>query len=87
MEKLIYALCALTALACTALLLRAWLRNRARLLLWSGLCFAGFTANNVVLILDRLVFPTEVDLLTVRLVLGLISVWVLVIALVWEGER
>lgn len=87
MEKLTYALCALTALTCTVLLLRAWSRSRARLLLWSGLCFAGFTANNVVLILDRLVFPTEVDLLPVRLVLGLVSVWVLAIALVLEGER
>ncbi|RZI99226.1 MAG: hypothetical protein EOP39_24910 [Rubrivivax sp.] len=87
MDKLIYALCALTALACTWLLLRAWSRSRARLLLWSGLCFAGLTANNALLILDRLVFPTEVDLLMARLVLGLVSVWVLAVALVMEGDR
>lgn len=87
MEKLTYTLCALTALACTWLLLRAWTRSRARLLLWSGLCFAGLTANNVLLVLDRLVFPTEVDLLPARLALGLVSVWVLAIALVLEGER
>ena len=86
MEKLTYALCALTALACTVLLLRAWLRSRARLLLWSGLCFAGLTANNVVLGLDRLVF-IDVDLLPLRLALGAVSVWVLAIALVMEGER
>lgn len=86
MEKLTYTLCALTALACTVLLLRAWARSRARLLLWSGLCFAGLTINNVALILDRIVFPTEVDLLPVRLVLGLVSIWVLAIALVMEGE-
>lgn len=86
MDKLIYALCALTALACTGLLLRAYLRTRARLLLWSGLCFAGLTANNGLLVLDRLVF-TEVDLVLARLVLGLVSVWVLAVALVMENER
>ena len=86
MDQLIYALCALTALACAGLLLRAYLRTRARLLLWSGLCFAGLTANNVLLALDRLVF-TEVDLVLARLVLGLVSVWVLAVALVMENER
>ena len=86
MEKLIYALCALTALACTVLLLRGWARSRARLLLWSGLCFAGLTANNVVLILDRLVLP-DVDLLPLRLALAAVTVWALAIALVMEGDR
>jgi hypothetical protein len=62
------------------------LRTRARLLLWSGLCFAGLTANNGLLVLDRLVF-TEVDLVLARLVLGLVSVWVLAVALVMENER
>ncbi|MEO6276993.1 DUF5985 family protein [Roseateles sp.] len=86
MDKLIYTLCALTALACAWLLLRAYARSRARLLLWSGLCFAGLTANNLMLILDRMVF-TDIDLLPARLVLGLASVWVLAIALVMENER
>lgn len=87
MDKLIYTLCALTALGCAWLLLRAYRRTHARLLLWSGLCFAGLTANNVVVILDRLVFPTEVDLLPVRLALGAVSVWALAIALLMEGDR
>lgn len=87
MDKLIYTLCAMTSLACTWLLLRAYGRSRARLLLWSGLCFAGLTANNVLLVIDRLVFPTEIDLLPARLLLGLAAVWALAIALVLEGER
>ena len=85
MDQLIYALCAMTALACAWLLLRAYRRTRARLLLWSGLCFAGLTANNLLLALDRLVF-TEVDLVLPRLLLGLASVLVLVVGLVMEGE-
>jgi hypothetical protein len=86
MDKLIFALCALTALACASLLLRAYARTRARLLLWSGVCFAGLTANNLLLVLDRVVF-TDTDLVLPRLVIGLASVGVLVIALVLEGER
>ena len=86
MGKLVFLLCALTAFACTWMLLRAWLRTRARLLLWSALCFAGLTANNVLLVLDRLVF-TSVDLTTWRLGLGLLAVALLVAGLVLEDER
>jgi hypothetical protein len=84
--KLVFLLCALTAFACTWMLLRAWLRSRARLLMWSALCFAGLTANNVLLVLDRLVF-TSVDLTTWRLGLGLLAVLLLVTGLVLEDER
>ena len=85
MDKAIFALCALTALACAALLLRGYLRTRFRLLLWSGLCFVGLTANNVLLLLDKLVF-TQADLSTWRLLLGLVSVLLLVGGLVLEGD-
>ena len=34
MATLVYALCALTSLACAVLLLRGYLSSRARLLLW-----------------------------------------------------
>jgi hypothetical protein len=84
--KLVFVLCAMTAFACTALLVRAWLQSRARLLLWSALCFAGLTANNVLLVLDRLVF-TSVDLSTWRLALALLAMLLLVIGLVLEDQR
>lgn len=86
MQEAIYSLCALTALACAALLLRSYARTRFRLLFWSGLCFCGLTATNVLLVLDRLVF-TEVDLSTWRLVLSLLSVLVLLGALLLEPGR
>jgi hypothetical protein len=41
MAALIYSMCALTALLCAVLLLQAYWRGGYRLLLWSGLCFAG----------------------------------------------
>ena len=86
MDRIIYSLCALTALLCATLLLRAYLRSRARLLLWSGLCFVGLTLNNVVLILDRLVF-LEVDLSLWRNLTALIAVLLLVGGLILEGQR
>lgn len=86
MGKLVFVLCALTAFACTGMLLRAWLRSRARLLLWSALCFAGLTANNVLLVLDRLVF-TSVDLSSWRLGLALLAVLLLVTGLVLEDDQ
>ena len=85
MAKVTYLLCALTSLTCAWLLLRAYTRSRFRLLLWSGLCFAGLTLNHVLLVLDRLVF-TEVDLSPLRLVTAFVALALLVFGLVWERE-
>jgi hypothetical protein len=85
MAALIYSLCALTCLAAFVLLLRGWRATRFRLLFWSALCFAGLTVNNILLVLDKLVF-LEVDLTTLRLATGLVSVLLLLFGLIWEEE-
>ena len=85
-EKLTYGLCALTALSCTVLLLRAYFRTRFRLLLWSGLCFAGLTVNNLLLVLDRVVFP-DIDLLLWRQGSALVAILLLVGGLILEQDR
>lgn len=85
MDRLIYGLCALTAASCAALLLRGYLRTRFRLLMWSATCFAGLTANNVLLIIDRLVF-TDVDLSTWRFAIALGSVTLLLCGLILESN-
>ena len=54
MTGIVCVLCALTSLACAVLLLRGYFRTRARLLLWTGLCFAGLFINNMLLIVDSL---------------------------------
>ena len=41
MATVVYLLCALTSLGCALLLLAAYRRERARLLLWSCVCFGG----------------------------------------------
>jgi hypothetical protein len=82
----IYALCALTSLACAFLLLRGYSRSRVRLLFWSGLCFAGLALNNILLILDLSVLP-DVDLEMWRTVPALAGVFLLIYGLVWESPR
>jgi hypothetical protein len=85
MEQLIFGLCALTAAACATLLLRGWLRTHFPLLLWSGLCFVGLTLNNVLLVLDKMVF-TDVDLGTWRLAIALIATLLLLGALILQRD-
>lgn len=82
----IFVLCLLTAALCAVLLLRSYFRTRFALLLWAGLCFVGLTANNVLLLLDKAVFP-EVDLSPWRAVVGLVAMLLLVFGLVTERER
>ena len=86
MAALIYFLCALTSLACSVLLWRAWLAARHRLLFWSALCFAGLTFNNMLLVLDKVIYPVEVDLSLWRLVAALGAVLLLLFGLIWGDE-
>ena len=85
MATIIYLLCALTALICTFMLIRGYLRSRYRLLLWSGLCFAGLTLNNAVLVLDKLFLPS-IDLSVWRTSLALIAMAILLYGLIWDTE-
>ena len=86
MAPVIYSLCALTSFACCVLLWRGWRAGGNRLLLWSALCFAGLTVNNLLLVIDKVVLPTQVDLYTSRLVSALVAVSLLLFGLVWEEE-
>lgn len=85
MATLVYALCALTSLACAVLLLRSWARNRVRLLLWVGLCFVGLALNNIVLVVDVRVVP-ELDLSLWRSLPALAGLILLMYGLVWESR-
>ena len=85
MGAIIYGLCALTCLLCAVLLLRAYLRGRVRVLFWSGLCFVGLTASNVLLVLDRVVLP-HADLTTARLATAFFALLLILYGLIWEGE-
>jgi hypothetical protein len=82
----LFLLAALTSLACMALLFRGYARSRVRLLLWSALCFVFLATNNVLLFVDTIVFPTEIDLRVYRLGAAAIGIACLLYAFIWEAE-
>jgi hypothetical protein len=86
MAILIFALCLMTSALCAVLLLRSYARTKFALLLWSGLCFVGLTANNALLLVDKTLLP-DLDLSPWRAALGLIALLLLVVGLVVERER
>lgn len=57
MAETVYLLCALTSVACTALLFRGYRRSRAPLLFWSSAAFLAFAGANVLLFIDLVVVP------------------------------
>ena len=83
---LVYALCAGAALLCTVLLFRAHQETGTRLLLWSGVCFACLTLNNLFVVADLVLFP-NVDLFLLRTVTALTGIGALLFGLVWEVRR
>jgi hypothetical protein len=85
MAALTYSLCAFTALLCTVLLLAGYGRSKYRLLLWSGLCFAGLTLNNLFLVFDKVLFP-NIDFSLWRSLAALFAMIILLYGLIWETE-
>jgi len=84
----VYVLCFLTSVACAWMLGRSYRRNGTRLLLLSSICFLFLALNNLALVLDLVVWPTEVDLRLPRLLLALAAVVSLIWGFVWEvGEE
>jgi hypothetical protein len=86
MAAMIYTLCALTSITCLVLLWRSWRASGARLLFWSALCFGALSVNNVLLVLDRVVWPVEVTLTVPRLLAALVAVLLLLFGLIWEED-
>lgn len=84
MSAVLYVLMCLTTLLCAVLLLRGYFRVRRKLLLWSGLCFAGLTLTHVLTIFDMLLLP-QIDLFTYRLACTSLSMAMLLFGLI--GER
>ena len=85
MAETVYILCALTCVACAVLLVRGYLKSRARLLLWSSVCFAGLTGNNILLFMDKVMLP-NVDLLLARNLVALLSLVAMLYGLIFDFE-
>ena len=83
MSATLYLLNFAVNLLCSFLLLRAYRRVTKRLLLWSGLCFAGLAISSVMVFVDLIVFPA-VDLFQVRLIIGIAAMALMVYGLIFE---
>jgi len=82
----VYLLCAATSVACAAMLLRAYLGQRTRLLLWSSLCFVLLGINNTLLFVDLSLVAPDIDLLPWRSATALAGVSVMLFGLIWESR-
>jgi hydrogenase/urease accessory protein HupE len=83
MPEAVYALCALTSAVCAILLVRAYRRNRVRLLFWSAFCFIALAASSVLVFVDLIVVP-ETDLAIPRSLIALTGLGGLLFALIWD---
>lgn len=79
----LFALSGVTATLCSVLLIRAYLRNRIRLLFWSSLCFAALALEGGILILNEFV---AADLTVLRLTIPLLGLAALLYGMLWESD-
>lgn len=84
MRSIVYILAALTSLGCAVLLLRGYARGKRKLLLWSGICFAGLSLSNAMIFIDLVLLP-NVDLYVFRLSVTSVSMAILLYGLIWES--
>lgn len=82
----IYILCFITSFTCAVMLMRAYRKTQSRMLFWSQICFWGLALNNILLFIDLVVTPPDVDLSPLRTFVGFISVSLLVYGLIMESK-
>lgn len=83
----VYLLCFFTSTICAVMLGRSFHRTRAKLLFWSALCFLLLAVNNLLLVLDLVVFPSSVDLGIPRGLVSLAAVVTLLFGFIWGAEE
>jgi len=85
MAPAVYILGMLTSAACALLLWSGYRRGNKKLLLWSSLCFAGFSVTNLLVFVDLIIFPKQ-DLYVFRLAATAVSLGLLLYGLIWESN-
>lgn len=83
MASIVYALCAVTSLVCFTLLVRSYVYNKMKLILWSAICFFFLAIQNIILFID-LSMVSQIDLILWRTFAGFVGCTSLLFALIWE---
>jgi hypothetical protein len=81
----VYLLCLITSVVCAALLVRAHVRSRTPLLMWTAWCFVLLAVNNLLLVCDLMLF-SEVDLAIPRQLATVAALGVLLVGFIRESE-
>lgn len=82
----VYFLCLIASCSCAALLIRAYRRNRTKIVLWTAVGFIFLALNNLCLVADMVWFPS-VYLLPLRQVTALLAICVMIYAFIWEVDK
>jgi len=82
---ILYLVAIISSATCAMLLLRAYVRRRVRLLMWSGVCFLGLTLNNIALFVDLVMFP-QLDLRLARHLPALVGMMFLLYGFICDAE-
>lgn len=83
---IVYLLCMVTSAVCAGLLVRTYLRTRARLLLWVAISFVCLAINNFLVFTDLVIIGTATDLRGLRYIAALSAACILIYAFIWESE-
>lgn len=84
-QAIVFILCFLTSTICAFLLVRSYLENRSRLLLFSAWCFILLALNNLIVVIDLLVL-VDFYIYPLRQIAALAAVSVLLFGFIWETE-
>ena len=86
MAGAIYILCFVTSSLCALMLGRSWRRTGAGLLFWSAAFFSLLAFNNLLLVMDLMVFGSDIDLQVPRMIVSLVAVAVLLFGFIWNSD-
>lgn len=86
MATLVYFLCAITSGTCSTLIYRRYRSGPTKFLFWMMIGFIGLFISQFLMVIDLVVFPTEIDLAIPRSVVTLLSLCFMIFGFVWETE-
>jgi len=85
MATVVYLLCFATSAACGWLQVRSYVKTRAKLLLWTAVCFVFLAINNFFVVTDLVLLP-DIDFRLARHITNLMALATLLYGFIWELE-